>query len=466
MIFSRKSKESKQRNLNIIIVGCGRVGTVLTEQLYAEGHDVTVIDSDPARMQQVTDLYDVMGIVGNGASYKVLEEAGVEEADLIIAVTDLDELNLLCCTIARRSSRCAAIARVRTPEYSAEVAYLKDKLQLAMVINPEYEAAKEIARMLSLPAALEVNSFAHASAEIIRFKIAEGNILDGMSLIDMGRKIESDMLICVVERDSELVIPDGSFVLRSGDIVSFVSTMKAARRFFMRIGSKQFNIRKTMIIGGGKAAYYLGRRLIENGIGVKIIEKDKARCEHLSDILPEASIICGDGTDEDLLEEEGIDSVDAFIPLTGLDEENVLLTLHAADVSSAKVITKIKRNTFRNVIDKLDLGSVIYPQYITAEVITAYVRGLSQTKGNDNIETLYHLFNSRVEAAEFSVSAESNICGVKLQDFHLKKNLLVAAIIRRGNVIIPGGSDTIEVGDNVIIVTTNLALKSLEDILQ
>lgn len=466
MIINKKIKDSKVKELSIIIIGCGRVGYALTEHLFSEGHDVTLIDLNAERLQAITDKYDVMGIVGNGASHKVLKEAGIETADLLIAVTDLDELNLLCCTVAKRSSNCAAIARVRTPAYSEEVAYLKDKLDLAMIINPEMEAAKEIARMLSLPAALEVNSFAHASAEMIRFKITEGNILDGMSLTQLGRSIENDMLVCAVERDKELFIPDGQFVLHNGDTVSFVSTMKVARRFFIKIGYKSFQIKRTMIIGGGKASYYLSRRLIENGISVKIIEKDKARCEELGDLLPEATIICGDGTSEELLREEGLDSIDGFIPLTGIGEENIILTLHAADVSQAKVITKIKRNTFRNVISKLDLGSVVYPPNITAEVITGYVRGLSASQGNDNIETLYHIFESRVEAAEFSVSSASAATGVQLKELKSKTNLLVAAIIRGGKVIIPGGNDVIEVGDNVIVVTTNTGLKTLDDILQ
>ena len=319
--------------------------------------------------------------------------------------------------------------------------------------------------MLSLPAALEVYPFAHGSTEMIRFRISEGNRLAGMSLARLGQEIESNMLVCVVERDGQVIIPDGSFTLQAGDTVSFVATMRVARQFFLNIGSKSLQIRKTMIIGGGKAAYYLSRRLIENGIGVKIIERNKERCEQLSDMLPEASIICGDGTDEELLKEEGIESIDGFIPLTGLDEENILLTLHAADVSDAKVITKIKRNTFRNVINKLELGSVVYPQYLTAEVIAAYVRGLSATKENDNIETLYRLFNNRVEAIEFSVSAASQVTGIPLKDLKTRPNLLIASIIRRGWPLIPGGNDTIEVGDNVIIVTTNMGMKTVEDIL-
>ena len=465
MLLGRKNKDSKNRELGIIIIGCGKVGSALTELLYGEGHDVTLIDVDADRLQILTDKYDVMGIVGNGASYNVQKEAGVETADLIIAVTDLDELNLLCCTVAKRSGKCAAIARVRMPEYSAEIPYLKEKLDLAMIINPEQVAAKEIARMLSLPAAMEVNSFAHGAVEMIRFRINDGNRLDGMSLARLGKEIESDMLVCAVERGGQITIPDGSFVLQASDTVSFISSMKVARDFFMKIGYKSFQIRRTMIIGGGKAAYYLSRKLLENGIGVKIIERDRERCAQLSDMLPEAAIICGDGTDEELLKEEGIESIDGFIPLTGLDEENVLLTLHAADVSDAKVITKIKRNTFRNVINKLELGSVVYPQYITAEVIAAYVRGLSATKENDNLETLYRLFNNRVEAIEFSVSAASRATGIQLKDLKTKPNLLIAAIIRHGIPLIPGGHDSIEVGDNVIIVTTNLGMKNLDDIL-
>lgn len=465
MLFDRKESRAKPKGLNIIIIGCGKVGAALTEMLDGAGYNVTLIDKDPARIEPLTDKYDVMGIVGNGATYSVQEEAGIEDADLVIAVTDMDELNLLCCTVAKRTGKCSAIARVRQPEYSNEVAYIKDKLELAMVINPEKLVAREIARRLSLPEAMDINSFAHAHAEMIRFKIPEGCVLDGLKLANLQHSVDANVLVAVVERGDSIVIPNGDYILHGGDVISFVSNQKNARHFFYKIGYRSFPVRKAMIIGGGRTSFYLAKRLVDNGISCEIIERSKEVCEELSDSLPGVSICCGDGSDEELLREEGIGSVDAFVPLTGMEEQNILLTLQAAEMSDAKVITKIKRNTFKNVISKLNLGSVVYPQYITAEAIAGYVRGLSSSQEFDNIETLYHLFDSRVEAIEFNVRAKSEVTGVPLRNLRTRDNLLIAGIIRHARIIIPRGDDTIEVGDNVIIVTTNKGLTSLDDIL-
>ena len=459
-------KKRQAKGISIIVIGCGKVGHTLTEQLVNEGYDITVIDKSAERVNALTDLYDVMGIVGNGASFSVLSEAGIEQADLLIAVTDMDELNLLCCTVAKRVGHCAAIARVRAPEYSEEVAYLREKLGLAMIINPDLEAANEISRILNLPDALSVNPFAGGKVEMIRFKVAEGSALAGQNLAAIGRSIDADILICAVERDHEVYIPDGHFALAAGDVVSVISTVWGARDFFKKIGLLKHPVRNAMLIGGSRAAYYLAKGLIENGVKVKIIEKDRANCERLSDLLPEANIINGDGTDAELLAEEEIGSAEAVVPLTGLDEENILLTLHAADVSDAKVVTKIKRNTFHNVIDKLNLGSIVYPKYITAEVIVAYVRGLTASIDDDNIETLYHMFDNRVEAVEFKVREKSDLTGRPLKDLKLRDNLLIACITRGGEALIPGSMDTIEPGDSVIIVTTHTGMKKLKEILR
>jgi trk system potassium uptake protein len=463
--------QSMQKNvpkgLEIIIVGCGKVGMTLIEQLSKEGHNITIIDKNAEKIQTVSSLYDIMGLVGNGASYSVQMDAGIENADLIIAVTDSDELNLLCCTVAKQVGNCAAIARVRTPDYSREVGYLREKLGLALIINPELEAAKEAARILYLPTALEVNSFAHGQAEMIKFKVPEGNMLAGMTIATLGRHIDimEKILICAIERGGEVYIPSGEFQIESGDILSFVSSRIMAKSFLERIGFKTNQVRDSMIIGGGKAAYYLAKQLLNMGIGVKIIESDRSRCEELSVLLPKAVIINGDGTDEELLREEGIDCVESFVPLTGIDEENIMLTLYARQISNAKVITKINRITFRDVINRLDLGSVIYPRYITSEAIIAYVRAKKDSMGS-NIETLYHLFDHRVEAIEFRVHEKSAVTGIPLKDLSLKKGLLISFINRNGDIIIPSGHDSIEVGDTVMIVTTHTGFNDLLDILK
>lgn len=460
-----QNKAEKKHNLNIIIVGIGKVGGTLVEQLSKEGNDITIIDKNSEAVQAMSGLYDVMGVVGNGASYSVQMEAGIENCDLFIAVTESDELNLLCCTVAKRVSDCSAIARVRTPDYSKEVEYLREKLGLTMIINPDLESAKEVARILYLPATLEVNSFAHGQAEMIKFKIPEGNILANLPISQLGKAISHKVLICAVERDGEVYIPSGNFVLEEGDIISYVANRKVAKQFLNALGFNTRQVKNTMIIGGGTSAQYLADKLIHSGVSVKIIERDKARCEELSLLLPKAIIINGDGTDEELLKEEGIQSAESFVPLTGIDEENIMLTLFARQVSNAKVVTKINHITFKDVINNLDLGSVIYPRYITSEAIIAYARAKKNSLGS-NIETLYHLFDSRVEAIEFRVRNTSKVTNTPLMELALKKNLLITFINRNGSIIIPSGQDCIKVGDTVMIVTTHTGFNDILDILE
>ena len=461
-MFGKKKEE--KRGLRIIIVGCGKVGRTLVEQLSQEGHDITIVDRDAQRTQTLANLYDIMGVQGNGASYSVLKEAGIENADLLIAVTQSDELNLLCCTVGRQVANCAAIARVRTPDYSKEVGYLREKLGLAMIINPEMEAAAEAARILYLPTALEIDSFAHGQADLIKFKVPEGNVLDGMNLITLGQRIAPDILICAAERDGKVIIPRGQFTIQAGDFLSFAASRAVGKKFLEDIGFKTNRVRNAMLIGGGRAAYYLARQLINMGIQVKIIEISRERCEELSILLPKAIIINGDGTNEDLLREEGVERAEAVVALTGIDEENILLTLFARRVSEAKTITKINRITFQDVINSLDLGSVIYPKYITAEAIIRYVRAMRESM-DSNIETLYHMFDHRAEAVEFRVEAHSAVTDIPLKDLHLKDSLLVCAIYRNGKVRIPNGNDSIQVGDTIMVVTTHSGFSDIRDIL-
>lgn len=449
--------------LNIIIVGCGVVGTALVEQLVLENHDITVVDTSPQKVQKITDMYDVMGVVGNGASFSVQKDAGIIDADLIIAVTDSDELNLLCCTVASRVGHCATIAKVRNPEYSHELNHIKDKLGLAMIVNPEYEASREIYKILCLPTALEVTSFAHGKADLVKIRIPHGNILDGMTLAQLG-KSTNDVLICGVERDKQIYIPTGDFELKAGDMISFVAPAKKVSDFFKHIGFKTNKVKNTMIIGGGDAGYYLAKRLSDNGIDVCLIDKDKERCEELATLLPKVVVINGNGVDEDLLTEEGIQSAESFVTLTGSDEENILLTVHAKQFSNAKLVTKINKIRFKDAINNLDIGSVIYPRYITSEAIIAYVRAKNASKGS-NVETLYHLFDHRVEAVEFKIDKESKVTNTPIMKLKLKDNLLICFIFRRCKVIIPSGQDCILPGDSVMIVTTHSGFNDISNIL-
>lgn len=459
-----KKKEVNNDGLNIIIVGCGKVGSTLVSRLCDEGHDITVIDKNKDVIADICETYDVLGIVGNGSSIKVQMDAGIENANLMIAVTDSDELNILCCTMAKKVGNCSTVARVRNPDYSDELLYLREKLELSITLNPELETANEIARLLRFPSALSINAFARGQVEMITFKIPDDNMICGMPLYELQQQFPFQVLICAVERDGELTIPNGSFVLQAGDVVSYVSTVKNAHSFFKKIGLKTHRVSDAFIVGGGRTSYYLAKQLIEMGIQVKIIERDVARCEELSLLLDKAMIICGDGSDEKLLAREGFFEAESFIPLTGMDEENILLTLHAKRSPNTKVITKVNRITFNSVIDSLELGSVVYPKYITAETIIAYVRAKKNSIGS-NVETLYHIFGDRAEAIEFKIKNGSPVVGIALKDLKLKNNLLIACITRGGRVIIPGGNDAIEVGDRVVIVTMESGFKDVADIL-
>lgn len=460
----RSPFSKKMQGLKIIIVGCGKVGTTLVESLSREDHDITIIDVDSEVVQRVAGTYDVMGITGNGASYSIQIEAGIEQADIIIAVTESDELNLLCCTIAKKVGDCAAIARVRNPDYSEELSYLREQLGISLIINPELETAREIARLLRLPTALEINSFAKEHAELVKFRIPQGNILNNYKISSMG-DFNCDLLVCGVERDGKLYIPDGSFELKEMDAVSFLATPLNTQSFFRQIGVDTHQVRNCMIIGGGKTSYYLGKQLTDMNIDVKILEMNPKRCEELSVLLPKALIIYGDGADEDLLREEGIEDIESFVPLTGIDEENILLTLFARRCSDTKVITKINRSTFNDVIDNLDLGSVIYPRYMTSESILTYVRAMQNSIGS-NIETLYYIFDNRAEALEFKVEKDSPVIGRPIMELALKDELLIACLNRNGDIIIPRGNDMIQAGDRVIIVTTHTGFRDVRDILK
>ncbi len=450
----------------IIVVGAGKVGKTITKRLTDEGHNLVVIDKSERKLEELSNQCDCMLLTGSGASHKTLEEAGITDSDLLIAVTDSDELNLLCCTIAKQfNPDISTIARVRNPDYGNEIPYLMNRLAIDRIINPEYEAAVDAARLLFLPAAISINSFAHGTAEIVKIEIPDGSILDEKSVAYLGKNITNDLVIVGVERDGELTIPNGDFVLKSGDVISFVSSRKVCLQFLKKIGFNSRSVHNTMIIGGGKSAYYLADQLLKSGIYVKIIEKSHARCEELSVLLPKAMIINGDGTESGVLEEAGIATTDALVALTGIDEENIMLTLHAKQVSKAKVVTKINRITFTKVINNLNLGSVIYPKYITAENIITYVRAKQASIGS-NVETMYQLQDGQAEAIEFKVKDTPSINGIPLKDLKLRTGVIVSFIIHDGQLIIPTGTDCISEGDSVMIVTSHKGFTELTDILR
>lgn len=451
--------------MNIIIVGCGKVGTTLAEQLADEGHDITVIDTDAYAVNRVTDVSDVMGVEGNGVVHAIQEDAGIKYADMFIAVTGSDEMNLLCCLIAKKASSCRTIARVRNPIFITERAFIKEKLGISMIINPELEAAGEILRLFTIPSAMEVDTFAGGRIELLKTELpSQSPLVDNQIKSGLG-KLSGKTLICAIERGNDVIIPTGDTVLQAGDKISFVTSHKERAHFFKKAGIANDHIKTIIIVGGGKITYYLAKKLSEYGFKVKIIEKDKDHCEYLNSILPgNVVVINGDGSDQRLLQEEGIAQADGFASITDIDEENIMLSLYVNSNFKAKTVTKINKLNFEGIIDNLSIGSVVYPKYITAELIMSYVRALGNTSGS-NVQTLYNIVNGKAQALEFNVRSESAVVGVPLCDLKLKKNLLLCCISRQGKIIIPGGQDTIEIGDTVVVVTTSKDFNDLKDIL-
>ncbi len=450
--------------MQIIIVGCGKVGSVLAEQLCREENNVTVLDVKSERVEHLVNELDIMGYIGSGISFDTLMEAGVKKADLLIAVTHSDELNLMCCLIARKAGNCQTIARVRNPEYNKEADFLKKELGLSMIINPELAAANEISRVLRLPSAIDVEVFAKGRLEILKFRVKAGSPLCNLSVQEMAAKVSGDILVCVVERSDTVTIPNGMFVLQEKDYVYVAGTPKSTAEFFKKIGIEANPVRNLMIVGGGKISYYLAQILLAAGTDVRIIEQDAASCDMLSQLIPEATIIHGNGTDKALLMEEGLDGMDAFASLTGIDEENIFLSLYVKTQSDIKTITKINRISFDEVIANLDLDTVIYPKDITAEYIIRYVRALGNSIGS-NVETMHRIAGGKVEALEFIIRENAPVVNVPLMDLDLKDDILIACIQRDGKIILPRGNDSMQVGDTAVVITTRNGLRDIRDIL-
>lgn len=451
--------------MNIIIIGCGKVGLTLAELLAAEKHDVVLVDESSQKLSSVPEEIDALRILGNGASINTQIEAGIETADILIAVTGSDELNLLCCLIAKKAGHCHTIARVRNPIYNKELDFIKVKLGISMIINPELTAAIEISRLLRFPSAIKIDTFAKGRVELLKFRIRSEFGLDGMPINQIAGHPNTNILICAVERGDDIFIPGGDFILRNNDLLSIMASPQNAVAFFHRIGFKTNQVKNAMIVGGGKIGYYTAKLLLDMNIDVRIVENDRDRCEELSLLLPDATIICGDGTDKQLLMEEGLPQAEAFVTLTGLDEENILLSLFAQANSHAKLITKVTKIAFTEIINNLDIGSVIYPKHLTADYILQYVRAMSNSIGS-NVETLYQILDNRAEALEFAIHETSDVTDIPLSDLTLKSNLLIGSINRGGKTWIPRGQDMIQVGDTVIIVTTQKGLGDIRDILK
>lgn len=449
--------------MNIIIVGCGKVGYAIASQLTDEGHEVTMIDQDATRVEKVCSSLDANGIVGNGTVYSVLMEADIQHADVFIAVTKYDETNLLSCLIAKKAGKCHTIARVKSPEYYDEIAFLREELGISASFNPEFMTAREIYMLIHLPSALEIDSFAKDKVTLVKIKVPADSKLHNLSIQQLSTTISNEVLVCTVERNKEIIIPDGNFVLQSGDMISFTIPMNHAYSFLTKVGIKAKPIKNVVISGGGTISYYLAKLLTHNKVSVKIIEADKHRCEVLSEKLPDAMIINGDFNDDDLLIQEGVESADALIALSNNDDENIVFSLYGAKISNAKIITKINRSEFFSAFEDLP-GSLVCPRNITSESIIGYVRSLKNSYGS-NVEALYKLIDNKVEALEFAVDDTAKVINTPLKELNLKNNLLVCNITRGNTIIKPRGLDEIKPGDSVIVVTTNKGLNSINDIL-
>lgn len=451
--------------MNIIIAGCGKVGQELAAELSSENHGVTVMDTDPEALEAVTNATDVLGYQGDCTSFRAQIEAGIRDADLLIAVTGQDEKNMLACLIAKKAGKCQTIARVRRPQYSQEIGYLKEELGLSMVINPERAAAAEMERLIQIPSALEVDTFAKGRVNLISLIVPEGSLLDGLTIKDLPSRLNMNTLICVINHGKEVIIPNGDSVIHAGDKISVTVSMADVSEFLNRIGIKTKKVKNVLIAGGGTMGYYLAKRLLNLKINVKIIEENSDRCDELSALLPRAMIINGDATDRALLAEEDLRNVDAVAALMEHDEENILLALYASYCVKLKVMTKIHRNSYESLTEDIHVGNIISTKRITSDYITRYVRSMQNSVGSD-VEALYKMMDDTVEALEFNIGEDYTITGIPLKDLKVIPNALICCINRKGKIIRPGGNDTIETGDSVVVVTTKKRIKSINEIIQ
>ncbi len=453
--------------MNIIVIGIGKVGYTVAEQLTNENHDVTIIDTDEAVINDTLQDIDVIGVIGNGATSQTLKNAGVEDSDMVIALTGSDELNIICCLLANKLGTKSTVARVRDPEYSKDLAIIKDSLSLTMAVNPEKEAAEEILRILKFPTARNVDIFGGGKVDLISFVANKKCALTNLAIKDSFSKIKQQALVCAIERGADVFIPTGDFVIEENDTVAILTPQKSAQEFFKQIGYKSAEIKNIMIIGGGKIAHYLASSLNHHNVNTTIIEKELDTALNMSYNLPNINVVHGDGTNRSLLLEEGLKDADAFCCLTGIDEENIVLSLFAKNTyPDIKTITKVNHTLFREVIKTLNIDSVVYPKFTTASIILKHVRAKAAAGGISDVQKLTRIINNKVEAIEFQVSADSEVLGKKIFELSIRPNILLGSITRNGKAIIPGGSDTLEVGDSVVVVTTTERLTRLDDILE
>ena len=451
--------------MNIIIIGCGRVGTTLAEQLSTDEYDVTIIDMSEQKITSIMERADVLGIRGNGTSVATLREAGIEKTDLLIAVTESDEQNILSCLTGRKLGAGNTIARVRNPQYNDVLPLIKNDLGLSMSVNPDAACAEEMVRVLKFPSMIKVDQFAGGKAEMLEFDVPEGSPLTGVVLENLWR-INPEILICaVMKKNGEVIIPSGKYQIEESDRIEIAGNRAEVLRFFHSIGVKSDRIRNIVIVGGGRISYYLSRSLLELGMHVKIIEKNRERCLELAELLPGAAIICGDGTDQQFLIEEGADRADAFASLTGIDEQNIMLSMYIRSISKAKLITRISNNPFSTLLPALDLGSVFYPYITASEQVLRFIRAMKNSYESSEVEALFRIVDEKAEALEFIVGSGCSLINQKFRDLELRSDVIVGLISRKGKIIIPRGGDMLLPGDRAVVITSG-QVDTLEDIVK
>lgn len=454
--------------MRIVVVGAGKVGRVLTEQLAAEKHDIVVIDQDSDLIESIVNIYDVRGVAGNGGCYDIQKDAFEDGADLLIATTSSDETNILACLVAKKLGTPHTIARIRNPEYEKQLHFMREELGLSMVVNPEKATAREIARVLRFPSAIKREQFCRQRFELVEYRINEGNPLEGLQLSDLYRNIRVKILICAVARGQQTIIPTGATVLQKGDKIYLTASARELESFFRKLNIFKARANNIMIVGASRIAYYLVKELQDIQKRMTVIDSNAARCQAMSEKFPGVLVIHGDGADSELLSEERISEMDAFVPLTGLDETNIILAMYANQFPNCKVVAKINRPSFADLANQKGLvDSVVSTAAVTSETIARYVRAMQNSFDSDNIKTLHRLVGGRVEALEFNVGPGLPFIGVPLKDLNLREGLLVAGIVRQnGAPVIPSGADALQEGDDVVIVTTDTTLHALRDIVK
>ena len=451
--------------MKIVIAGSGKVGRSVAALLSEEGNDVTVIDQDAETITSISNDLDVICVEGNAADPESLRGAGVGSADLLLAATEKDEVNMVCGIVGRKLGAKNVIARIRDPQYLHQVQFLREALGLNQIVNPEYECAKEISRILRFPGASRVDSFSKGSVEIAEHRVYEKSVLNGLVLKDLSTRFGARVLIALVERNGSALIPNGDTILQTGDRLSITGAAKELRRFFVAIGEYKRPVHHVIIMGGGRTAVYLTRLLEENGIDVTVVERDRDRCELLCDLIPQAHIVCGDATYSDVLQEDGIATADGFVALTGDDGNNIITSLYANSCQVQKVITKVNHEHFADILNNSGLDSIVSPKEIVAQQLARYVRALGNSEGS-SVETLYRLVDGKVEVLEFLVRKDSACTRVPLRDLKLRENILISALIRGTKSIIPDGNTIIQPGDHAIVVTAAGRLRNLDEILE